>query len=61
MRYVGSNPTPCTTMTTYEIVEGEHGLGIRCKLCGLTSWNENDVLNFYCGYCHRFHGGTYDQ
>lgn len=29
--------------------------GIRCLICGLTSWNPNDVENRYCGHCHHFH------
>lgn len=28
---------------------------IRCLVCGFTSSNPNDVLNRYCGVCHRFH------
>jgi hypothetical protein len=28
---------------------------ITCLVCGLTSWNANDVENRYCGFCHRFH------
>lgn len=28
---------------------------ITCKVCGLTSFNVNDVNNRYCGHCHRYH------
>ncbi len=31
------------------------GLSIKCLLCGMTSHNQDDVLNLYCGHCHRFH------
>jgi uncharacterized OB-fold protein len=40
---------------TYEIVSERGVLGIRCLLCGLTSWNQLDVLQLYCGKCHRYH------
>ena len=41
---------------TYEIVSTkEDGLGIRCLICGMTSWNENDVREKYCGNCRQFH------
>lgn len=29
---------------------------ITCHRCGMTSHNENDVANRYCGYCRVFHG-----
>jgi hypothetical protein len=29
--------------------------GIWCPLCGRLSWNAGDVLNWYCGYCHKFY------
>lgn len=29
--------------------------GITCHVCGMTSWNKNDVEKLYCGNCHRFH------
>jgi hypothetical protein len=28
---------------------------ITCTMCGLTSWNPNDVANRYCGNCHVFY------
>jgi hypothetical protein len=30
-------------------------VGIRCRFCGLTSYNLRDVEELYCGHCHRFH------
>lgn len=27
---------------------------ICCLLCGMTSFNENDVRECYCGNCHQF-------
>ena len=29
--------------------------GITCLTCKRTSYNPNDVQNFFCGYCHIFH------
>lgn len=28
---------------------------ITCSQCGLTSYNENDIRERYCGRCHKFH------
>lgn len=28
---------------------------ITCRLCGKTSYNQNDIDNLYCGHCKRFH------
>jgi hypothetical protein len=28
------------------------GMSITCPSCGMTSWNENDVREGYCGNCH---------
>lgn len=36
-------------------------IGIRCLLCGRTSWNPNDVDELYCGHCHRFHDDPIPQ
>jgi ribosomal protein L37E len=45
-----------TLEPTFEIVHSDAGgKGIRCKDCGLTSYNENDIKNKYCGNCHDFH------
>jgi hypothetical protein len=27
---------------------------ITCRQCGFTSYNANDILERYCGACHRF-------
>ena len=40
-------------MKTYEIVE--KGKAIKCLVCNMTSYNENDVREKYCGNCHQFH------
>lgn len=32
-----------------------NGPSITCKICGLTSYNVNDVVLRYCARCHRFH------
>lgn len=33
----------------------DRGKSIICIRCGKKSYNPNDVMNLYCGYCHRFH------
>jgi hypothetical protein len=30
-------------------------VGIRCLVCGLTSFHADDVGELYCGHCNRFH------
>lgn len=42
-------------LKTYELVKNGVIAGIRCLDCGLVSFNENDVVNAYCGNCHEFH------
>ena len=43
-------------MFDYAFVRGDdRDIGIKCRKCGLTSWNENDVRALYCGNCHKFH------
>jgi len=44
-------------METYEFIEDTKSnlKGIKCLVCGLTSWNINDVEQKYCGNCHQFH------
>lgn len=37
------------------IVQDGKEIAIKCKRCGLTSYNLNDVVNRYCGMCHQFH------
>lgn len=42
-------------------VGGCHVVGgecITCFKCGMTSYNKNDVLEKYCGYCDEFHEKT---
>lgn len=31
---------------------------ITCTLCGLTSYNYNDIKHLYCGFCHMWHTDT---
>lgn len=33
----------------------QDGQSITCHVCGLTSYNLNDVKNRYCARCHVFH------
>jgi ribosomal protein L37E len=28
---------------------------VTCPRCGMESFNENDVIHAYCGFCHKFH------
>lgn len=32
-----------------------NGPSITCKICGLTSFNNSDVINHYCAHCHVSH------
>src|SRR5262252_10100012 len=38
--------------------EGKHYAirdgGITCYLCGMTSYNRDDIREHYCGHCHLF-------
>jgi len=38
---------------TYEIVGDNHG--IRCLICGLTSYHPKDIEHLFCGKCNIFH------
>lgn len=40
-------------MNTYTI--SEDGQSITCNLCGMRSYNRNDIVNIYCGHCHHWH------
>src|SRR5712691_10791135 len=42
----------------YDLVvrDGRRRVGIRCARCKAVSYNDNDIEQRYCGYCHRFHG-----
>jgi ribosomal protein L37E len=42
-------------LKTYEMVPTTTGHAIRCRVCGMTSHNPNDVKHRYCGHCHAFH------
>jgi len=33
----------------------DNGTSIVCLSCNHKSYNPNDVLQRYCGHCHRFH------
>jgi hypothetical protein len=47
LRFLATNEPPRSP--------GGAKLGIRCLVCGFTSWNPTDVAEKYCGSCHRFH------
>jgi hypothetical protein len=39
----------------FQIVERTNGQrGILHRVCGLLSWNPQDVEHRYCGFCHEF-------
>lgn len=38
---------------TFEILEDGHA--IRCRVCGMTSHNSEDVAYRYCGNCKQYH------
>jgi ribosomal protein L37E len=42
---------------SYEFIRNALGyvVAIKCTLCGMTSYNPNDIKEKYCGNCHRFH------
>lgn len=40
---------------TFEIVEVDGMQAIKCRKCKMISFNQNDVVNRYCGSCHQFH------
>jgi len=43
---------------TYEwIKKDSKTIGIKCLVCGLTSYGEDDIKHKYCGRCHIFHKG----
>lgn len=50
-----------TLIVTNGIVKGyiqgidKHGSFITCLKCGSTSYNGNDIKNFYCAKCNKFH------
>lgn len=44
------------------IVFAAHGRpAITCLRCNLTSWNENDVEQRYCGNCREFHAEVHSR
>jgi len=40
---------------TYEILSPQGETGIKCLLCGQTSFHPQDVKQKYCDNCHQFH------
>jgi hypothetical protein len=43
----------CPCHPTYTI--SDSGKSITCCVCGMTSFNLNDVEQKFCGKCHFFH------
>ena len=46
---------PEEKLPSYQV--SEDGESIQCLVCGLRSFNPNDVENKFCGHCHRYHVG----
>jgi hypothetical protein len=42
-------------MTSYVLVVTAGCPGIRCLLCGKTSYHRMDIAQRYCGHCQVFH------
>lgn len=40
---------------TFEIVEGSGQQGIKCLVCGMTSYNPTDISEKFCGHCNDYH------
>lgn len=40
---------------TYRISHADGRQTITCLVCGMTSYNENDVNHRFCGHCNKFH------
>jgi hypothetical protein len=52
----GQHSLRCRLAPFFVFQEGEpRARGIWCPVCGRLSWNPGDVLNWYCGYCHKFY------
>lgn len=45
------------TRRTYQVVVADARIGIKCLLCGLTSWHPMDLQELFCGKCSRYHDG----
>ncbi len=40
---------------TYEIIQSKGQDAIKCLICDMVSYNENDIREKYCGNCNQFH------
>lgn len=49
------HPTKGGNPLAYEILQTPRGTAIVCLHCGSVSYNQNDIQELYCGFCHRFH------
>ncbi len=46
-----------TEARTYDLIRGVDGVeGIKCRFCGVVSWNPKDVSEKFCETCHIFLG-----
>ncbi len=42
-------------VSTYLVGFRKGHISIMCLCCGMISYNSNDRLNKYCGFCHEYH------
>jgi hypothetical protein len=40
---------------SFEIIFKNCRIGIRCKVCDLTSCHQDDIVYRYCAHCHDWH------
>jgi hypothetical protein len=44
------------TQPLFVFLHGEaQARAIWCPQCGRVSWNKGDVVNYFCGFCHKFY------
>lgn len=48
-------------MSTYNVVTYGNTKAIKCSVCQKESFNERDIREKYCGYCHKFHDDPPEQ
>lgn len=56
-----NKPNPTTKRTYKWIKRDGHIIGIKCLVCGIESFGEDDIKHKYCGRCHIFHKENISQ
>ncbi len=49
------NPLKTPRETGYVSIKRNGQEAIKCMTCNRMSFNQNDIVNLYCGFCHSFH------